>query len=97
MRIKSKYLWVLGLLPGSAATAFAQTQAEQVANVAPIAYNQQLMHEREVVVGADGFEAIPVGFAKPFDLRSYNVFLPSNARERVTSSAYSSSPPTGMP
>lgn len=56
MRIKSKYLWVLGLLPGSAATAFAQTQAEQVANVAPIAYNQQLMHEREVVVGADGFQ-----------------------------------------
>ena len=56
MRIKSKYLWVLGLFPGSAATAFAQAQAEQVANVAPIAYNQELMSERDVVVGADGFE-----------------------------------------
>lgn len=56
MRIRSKYLWLLGLLPGSTATAFAQAQAEQVANVTPIACNQQLMTEREVTVGADGFQ-----------------------------------------
>lgn len=56
MRIKSKYLWILGLLPGATATSFAQEQAEQVAQVVPLAYNKEVMTEREVVVGADGFQ-----------------------------------------
>ncbi|MBR6539339.1 MAG: alpha/beta fold hydrolase [Bacteroides sp.] len=56
MRIKSKYLWILGLLPGSTATTFAQEQAEQVASVAPIAYNKMVMTERDIMVGAEGFQ-----------------------------------------
>lgn len=56
MRIKSKYLWVLGLLPGSLATSFAQEQAEQMAQVVPLVYNKEVMTEREVMVGADGFQ-----------------------------------------
>ncbi|MBO5380904.1 MAG: alpha/beta fold hydrolase [Bacteroides sp.] len=56
MRIKSKYLWILGLLPGATATSFAQEQAEQMAQVVPLAYNKEVMTEREVVVGADGFQ-----------------------------------------
>lgn len=56
MRIKSKYLWILGLLPGATATSFAQEQTEQMAQVVPLAYNKEVMTEREVVVGADGFQ-----------------------------------------
>lgn len=56
MRIRSKYLWILGLLPGSVATAFAQEQAQQMAGASPIIYNEQLMTEVDVKVGADGFQ-----------------------------------------
>lgn len=56
MRIRSKYLWILGFLPGATATAFAQEQTVQVAQAAPLSYDKTLMTEREVIVGADGFQ-----------------------------------------